>query len=390
MKIDSSLVEEPVSISFPCIRIKQPIGEFYCGAISAKNLTRVTWVDIRRLEEERDFETYLGIQRNLSPQRVRELRKYVKTVDACFPSAVILAVPALLAKYDSKKHLMTLSNHVSKSNPSENVLLGQIAKVLDGQHRIEGLKEYEKDDFEVNVSIFVDIDIAEQAYIFSTVNLAQTKVNKSLVYDLFELSRNRSPQKVAHNIAVVLDAHKDSPLQGRIKRLGSATPGRSNETITQATFVEALLNYMSSDPNVDRDTYKRGKTPIRADGDELKKLIFRNMMIDKQDNELTDIIWNYFSAVKEKWPIAWGTNSRGMILNKTNGFKALMRFLKFSYLYLCGSGEVPSQKDFLKVFSRINLKDDYFNVDNFKPGTSGESDLFRTFRDLSDLSKLKL
>lgn len=43
------------------------------------------------------------------------------------------------------------------------------------------------------------------AYIFSMVNLAQTKVSKSLVYDLFEFSKSRSPRKRAHTIAVAID-----------------------------------------------------------------------------------------------------------------------------------------------------------------------------------------
>jgi len=34
-------------------------------------------------------------------------------------------------------------------------------------------------DFDVNVSIFVDADIADQATVFATVNLAQTKVTEA-------------------------------------------------------------------------------------------------------------------------------------------------------------------------------------------------------------------
>src|SRR5882762_10468420 len=90
--------------------------------------------------------------------------------------------------------------------------------------------------FQLSVSVFVDIDMEDQAYIFSTVNLAQTKVNRSLAYDLFELANSPSPQKTCHNIAVALDTITVSPFHKRIKRLGSATPGRNSETITQATF----------------------------------------------------------------------------------------------------------------------------------------------------------
>jgi DGQHR domain-containing protein len=107
--------------------------------------------------------------------------------------------------------------------------------------------------FGLSVTIFIGSDIADQAYIFSTVNLEQTKVSKSIVYDLFELAKTRSPQKTAHNIAVALDRDERGPFYQRIKRLGFATVDRKFETITQATFVENLLPLISPDPKEDRD-----------------------------------------------------------------------------------------------------------------------------------------
>ena len=75
----------------------------------------------------------------------------------------------------------------------------------------------------------------------------------------------------------------------RIKRLGVATKGRYNETITQSTFVESIMKYISNTVIQDRDLYMRRKKPEKIDADESNKLIFRNMMIDGKDIELTDI-----------------------------------------------------------------------------------------------------
>jgi DGQHR domain-containing protein len=224
-----------------------------------------------------------------------------------------------------------------------------------------------------------------QAYIFSTVNLAQTKVNKSLVYDLFDLAKARSPQKVCHNIPVALDQSEQSPFYHRIKRLGVATEGRFNETITQATFVQSLMQYISKNELRDRDLYKRRKTPSKAGAEESKVLIFRNMMIEGQDTQIADVIWNYFDSVRDKWPKAWNATGRGIMLNKTNGFRGLMRFLRHAYLYLAAPGEVPSKQEFAKVFKRIGLSDDEFNTDNFKPGTSGEVTAYRVLRETSGI-----
>lgn len=372
--------EEQNSFSFPVIKLKQPIGEFFVGTLDSRRLCAITQFDVRRILKERDFETYLGIQRPLNPKRVKEIEKYVSTVDACFPTAVILSVPGVCASHDEQRNLLTLSNYTDQEDPARSVLYGQIAKVIDGQHRIEGLKSYDGGDFGVNICIFVDIDVAEEGYIFSTVNLAQTKVNRSLAIDLFDLAKSPSPQKLCHNIAVALDQNAKSPFFHKIKRLGVATEGRFRETLTQATFVDALMVYVSSDPVRDRDLYIRGKSIGRSGAQESKSLLFRNMMIDGRDMEIADVVWNYFDAVRSRWPTAWNATGSGLILNRTNGFRALMRFLRPVYLYLSSPGEIPSGEQFEKIFQRIQIKDDEFTTDNFIPGTSGEVALYHALR----------
>ena len=375
------------SISLPCLKVKQPLGEFFIASIDSKVLCEITDFDVRRMIKERDVETYLGIQRPLNPARIKELSSYVNTTDACFPTGVILAVDGVCARYDEGKNELILSNYLSPERPEDKIFYRQIAKVLDGQHRIEGLKYYEGDTFQINLSIFIDIDIEDQAYIFSTVNLAQTKVNKSLVYDLFDLANSRSPQKTCHNIAVALDNNYESPFFHRIKRLGVATEGRFNETITQATFVQSLLPYITNNALEDRDTYLRNKVPKKANASELHKLIFRNMFIEGKDLEIADILWNYFDAIKQRWPAAWNASGNGVMLNKTNGFKALMRFLRPIYLYLNAPGMVTGTSRFLEVLNKMRLSDNDFIIDRFKPGTSGESELYRALLAESGVEK---
>lgn len=378
--------EDPRSFAIPVLRMQQPIGSFFLGVMDSGRLCEITDFDVRRLTKERDFEKYLGIQRPLNAARVKEIRQYVTTMDACFPTSVILSVSGDCAVYDEAARTLTLSNYQSADEPSRNVLYRQIAKVIDGQHRIEGLKEYRGPTFELNVCIFVDIDVAEEGYIFSTVNLAQTKVNRSLAIDLFDLARSKSPQKLCHNVAVALDQNEGSPFHHRIKRLGVATEGRFNETLTQATFVDGLITYISSDPVKDRDLYLRGKIPPKSGPEESKRLIFRNMMVDDRDLEIADVIWNYFAAVRSRWPNAWNNMGRGAVLNKTNGFRALMRFLRPAYLSIAKPGEVPNREGFENIFRVIRINEAEFNTELFPPGTSGEGALFRRLREESGLA----
>lgn len=376
-----SIVDEPYEIVLPCIKVEQPLGVFFVASIDSKILREITFSDIRKMTGEREVDTYLGIQREVDPKRVKDIQKYVNTVDACFPTSVILAVQEECAEFNSKDNTLTLrSFHDDKGDTITNRT--EIAKVLDGQHRIEGLKEFNSGVFQINVSIFVDMDIANQAYLFSTVNLAQTKVKKSLVYDLFEYSRSRSPQKSSHNIAVALDQLSSSPFHRRIKRLGSATPGRRGETLTQASFVEAVMELMTADAVADRDLFKRGKRPARATAGELEKLIFRNLFLDEEDKKIADIILAFFSAARKKWPLAWDNPGNGYMLGKTNGFRALMRLLRPAYLNVVSKiGEVPDIDAFSRLFDRSTVKEEDFVITEFLPGTGGEARLFKALRD---------
>ena len=374
-----SMLDEPFEISVPCIRVKQPIGEFYVASMSWRTLREITLVDVRRLAtEKREVETYLGIQRPLIKSRVEEIKQYVTNSDACFPTAVILAIEGRCAEFDESQSLLNL--HSVEGDDDDGVRSTKIAKVLDGQHRIEGLRDFAGPEFDINVSIFIDMDIESQAYLFSTVNLQQTKVNRSLVYDLFDYSQARSPQKTAHNVAVALDALEGGPFFQRIKRLGTATPGRKNETLTQAAFVEALLPFMTSNMIRDRDLYLRGKRPPKVSEDEAVKMIFRRMFLDEEDIKIADVVNNFFAAVAEKWPRAWAAVD-GLMLGKTNGFTAMMRLLPPIYRRLVKSGDVPRRQDFRSFLEKSQLLEDDFTIENFKPGTSGQAGLFKQLRE---------
>src|SRR5713226_9410834 len=357
---------EPGKIKIDCIEVTQPIGTFYIGSIDSADLVRISFSDVRRIEE-RDVEVLSGIDRPLSLKRVAELRKYVTNIDASFPTGIILALESEHAAYDSKTRTMIIENEES------------VAKIIDGQHRIDGLKGYSGPKFQLNVTLFVNMDLEDQALLFATINLKQTPVGKSLAYDLFEFAKTRSPQKTCHNIAKLLNSREGSPFHRRIMILGVAT-GQPTETITQAAFIDRLIGYVSTDPMADRDAIKRGQKLLRIDGGmiRVRKLIFRNMFVDDRDAEIARVLWNYFSAVAARWPKAWQFKQPGLVLNRTTGFRALMRFLPVAYLSLGGLDTIVSEEDFRSLFDKVKLADDDFNPVDFVPGTSGQAKLFHT------------
>lgn len=388
---------EKFSLKLPVLKVDQPIGVFFIASMKAKDLVSISYSDVRRLaKDRRDLEKYLGIQRPVSPSRIKQIKRYIEGPDATFPTSVILSVDEKCAELEEVNDglgYLTLQPFLSDDESVEaSIDTKKIAKVIDGQHRIAAFMDEKENwtfddetrNFDINVAIFVGADVAEQANVFATVNLQQTKVNKSLVYDLTELAKTPSPFKTCHNVAVVLDAEKSSPFHERIKRLGTATPGRKKEPLTQQSFVESLVKFVSSDPVADRNLLLEGKRLKRADLNTLKERPFRNLFIDGNELDIAEILFNFFDAVRDKWPNSWeAINVTGNLLPRSNAFKALMRYLKDDvYLTLVGSdiGRIPSKQEFMPFFDGIDLKDEDFTARNFVPGSGGQSTFLKLLR----------
>jgi DGQHR domain-containing protein len=366
-------------INIPCIEIEQPIGKFYIAGIPSKDLVEISYADRRHIVEgEREIEVVSGIQRQLSQKRVSEIRQYVTTLDACFPTGVILAIDGQNAIFDPKTNTMRIR------------LADEVAKVIDGQHRIEGLVGYEGPAFEINVTIFIDMEMEDQAIVFSTINLKQAPVGGSLVYDLYDYATTRSPQKTCHYIARLLNSRSNSPFYQRIMILGTAT-GKANESLTQAAFIDPLLKLISpnsAEAMADRDALKRNKPiPLLSDGAiRTRKLVFRNMFIREEDAKIAKVIFNYFTAVSEKWPTAWNQKHRGLILNRTTGYRALVQFLAILILSKDFIDKVPDTSVFLDIFKQVRLTDEELNTENFKPGSSGQAQLRKALEQQTHLN----
>lgn len=405
-------------IEIDYIKINQPIGTFYIGCIQWNDLIKIANADIRKIQEEDNksdsFDSYLGIQRKISPSRIREIGEYVNTIDSTFPTSIILHIESAIKFLNGKPieefDVDVIEQNLDKIESIENIIIDQnqkklkirvnekVARILDGQHRIEGLRfgfrnhsETSISEYELNVTIFVDLDIDDQAQIFSVINKAQTKVNKSLVYDLYEYAKTRSPQKTSHDIVRLLNRMPESPFYKKIKILGTAE-NKNMETIAQATFVELIQIYISKDPMKDRDDLKRkslfgnNKLPLLHSESDKNKWIFRNLFILEKDEIIMNTIWNFFKNVQNKWPISWDSNTEGNILNKSTGIIALMKFIRPAIISLNKQEQIVKYEDFKFIFDRIDLPDNSFTKDRYIPGSSGQSFLLKALKEKSNIS----
>lgn len=369
------------------IKVDQPIGSFYVSAIRPSELKKISYVDVRDFQDGNASEID-GIQRKLSNSRVNKIRNYVTYPYATFPTSIVVAIEDRCAEITPVPDVFGLYKivvdaYVDETEPSENISIGKAARIIDGQHRLAGLEALEDDkEFEVNLSMFIGITKADEAEIFSTVNLAQTRVNNSLVLDLYDYQKKRSTYKSAHWVAVALDSAVDSPFHGKIKRIGIAHPDREpgSETLSQATIVRGLLRHFPGDPDKEKSKGFLENWSIRTENENWKKNIFSEFYRSSNDKAIYQTTRNYFQAIAEKWTSVWYDSQASYILNRTNGYNAFIRYLKDAYLHLLKDEETPrivTKKEFASLLEKIDLKASDFVTDNYKPGSSGAAELYK-------------
>ena len=332
-----------MKLILPYLEFEQPIGTFYMTVIRADVLAEV--VDVRRRgdKEARSFSLWAGestsrddaVQRQKSEERVRKIANYCEDPDATFPTPIIVSVYKGLDIEDN--------GHEFIINLPDN---GRLGDVIDGQHRLLGIvKSRRGAAFNLPVALMFNMNVEEKAYVFSIINSTQTKVSMSLIFDLFDLSTKRSPQKTCHEIARSLNKMENSPFYNRLKMLGKKEEYQYYATLSQGTFVTQLMTLISRDPDTDRTYLKMRKTLPEYD------LPFRYYFLDEEDDVILKILLNCFTALKKVFPDEWKNPSKN-VLWKTTGFGGIIK----AFPYICKIGKERknlSEEYFAQVFSNL-------------------------------------
>lgn len=334
-----------------CQRIEQPIGDLYTTSINWQTLKKIAYTYPRVLMgiDENGKEEYAGIQRHLSPERVKEISAYVNEDSvATFPSSIIINIPIEDLDAVAVNPTFTINNNDDQNdikclneNQSLNFEISElfvftfpykegVAQIIDGQHRMSGFEKSPSTlKFDLPVTIFVDQLIPVQAEIFSTINGKQTRVTPSLVYDLFGLSQKRSPYRVANEIVRLLNESENSPLKNWIRILGKANKFYSGY-ITQSTVVKNLLLLICGNikqAEEDKRLLAIGKKPELKTTLTSRETVFRDFFIDGEDEIIFKAITNFFKAVQTTYNEEW--KKENSIIKKTVGFTALFKVFMF-------------------------------------------------------------
>lgn len=305
------------------IPFEQPIGHFYFCVINATVLGNICHVETRSGDG--------GIQRDASSARIKEISRYCKDPDATFPTPIIIAI-------DSGDARILDDNFLTINEEKK------CASIIDGQHRLSGIiASGNAGKFNLPVVIMLDATEEEKAYVFSIINSKQTKVPPSLIYDLFNVSSYRSPQKTAHEIARALNADTKSPFFNRLKMLGKG--GGELAYLSQGAFVKRLLPLITKKP----DEYALNiKNEVKLIPETLP---FNKFFIEDKDEVILKILTNYFSAAEKVFNDEWNHPDK-FILSKAIGFGALMK--AFPKIYEIGVQNKTLKEDFfVEKFNKV-------------------------------------
>lgn len=335
----------------PFIAVTQPIGTFYISSLDARTILNIAEIS-NFSRRQFDAECYT----NGSFKCVNDISVYCADPDATFPTPIIIAVTEDISSFRFENNMLEID---------DKKIIGE---VIDGQHRLLGIKESEHiDDFVLPVVFMFGLTEEEKAYVFSIINSKQTQFSMSLLYQLFNLSDKRSPQKTCHHIARLLNADEKSAFYKRLKMLGSRRGKFSR--LSQGIFAQHLIPLLSRDPESDMVKLKRN---IKLKDD--PSLPLRSYFLADKDEYIYKILFNLFNAVKTVFPKEWDNPDR-YVLSNTVGYEGIM--LAYPKLHLLGTTQKSLKQEFFidvfeKVKKRLNDRNEDFSHD-FYPNTEESS-----------------
>jgi DNA phosphorothioation-associated DGQHR protein 1 len=328
--------------------VRQPFGSFYIASIPAEKLVKICYSFAASFGDE----VLTGIQRGINEKRIGDIGRFCTTEFAMFPTSIILSANLLKDGSDiNDEDIWYINESFDLIIPSNK----EYASIVDGQHRIAGLKKAIDSgalisDFDLVCAVYFELPAPKQAEVFATINFNQQKVDKDLAYQLFgydldsDDSKYWAPDTLAIYLSRLLDKEEGSPFEGKIdfgmKKTSEVNNPKinipeANEDpdaneywkISTSAIVEGITRLISSNPTKDRYLLHK-KRLVRKDRSILREnpttAPLRENYLMYQDGQLYDLIVSYFNYCKD---VFW-LPEYGGIMKKTIAIQALFDLLK--------------------------------------------------------------
>lgn len=334
---------------------KAPIGEVL-------NYTMYTERLIIGYDEDEKPIYNKHVQRKVDASRTRQIAKFLlNDKEAIFPTNIVLNIPVnIIESQEENDGIISITlvdnvaEQIEKAKREGSDKADIFVTIIDGQHRIRGIEvaieelnkmiskasdpaqkealKLQLDNLlkmELVVSFFIDKDLEFQAMTFSTINRTQRRVSQDLVYELFGLTSDDSPQKTALEVALALNAHPKSPFYRRIKLYGGTYTKDDSRPLSQAAMIKSIIKGIcSSVQSAETERYKKRKDFNEKNSS--RNLSFRQFYADNRDDLISDCMFYFFNSVRNELGQYWnydGQTNPQNILQSTVGYEALMSLL---------------------------------------------------------------
>lgn len=313
--------------------VSQPFSDFYVASMPVSKLVEVCYSFTAVFGED----LLTGVQRGINDKRVKDISEFSLKENAMFPNAVILSVNI---SEDGEIFDDEIRWRVTDNDELIIPTNAKCASIVDGQHRVEGLKKALASgkldpEFRVVCAIYFELAAPQQAEVFATINFNQQKVDKSLAYQLFgyDLDSTKreswAPDTFAIYVARLLNKEENSPFFDRISYGMKKSLYGENEVdwhISTSTVVEGVCRLISKNPTKDRYSL-HAKKIIKNTRSDLElgsnppplREYYRSM----KDSEIYDLIFSFFQRVKD---LTWEEGISFM--HKTIGVQATFDILR--------------------------------------------------------------
>ena len=302
------------------------------------------------------------VQRKVDSSRTRQIANFLlNDKEAIFPTNIVLDIPInIIESQEEKDGIISLTlidnvaEQIDKAKRDGNDKADIFVTIIDGQHRIRGIEvaieeltkrinkasnpeEQEKLKAQLNnllrmelvVSFFIDKDLEFQAMTFSTINRTQRRVSQDLVYELFGLTSEDSPQKTALEVALALNAHPKSPFYRRIKLYGGTYTKDDSRPLSQAAMIKSIIKGIcTSVQSAETERYQKRRAFKNTNSSKI--LSFRQFYADDRDDLISDCMFYFFNSVRKQLGQYWdydGQTKPQNILQSTVGYESLMNLL---------------------------------------------------------------
>jgi DGQHR domain-containing protein len=292
----------------PIVVVSQNKRKFFLTMLTARDLVQISYASVRNRDTEEG-----AVQRLLNPRRIDSLKDFtLKGGD--YPNCIILNW------VDQRQSLRIKGRSVFIP------IKDRVAQIIDGQHRVEGIRAAIKARpriglLEIPVAFYQHLTTQECADIFLSINTEQKPVQRSLVFDLYDVASAHvvDPAAVrARDIAARLNELDGSPFNALI-RLPNMDVGR------------ARAKGRTTSAGVDLSTVVTSLKPLVEE-----KGIFEQVGVIELEMQ-TSALLNFFDVLRNWYGGLW--SDKDNVFLTAAGFSGAIDFFKTKLVFYCKGKE---------------------------------------------------